>query len=124
MHERSRFGQSGEELACAYLQRRRYTILARNVRRRMGEIDIVAHDPRENMLVFVEVKTRRSAKYGTPAEAVTPQKQRSLIYTAELILVEKNLQHMKWRIDVVGIVIEKGSRPVIRHIKNAVSYFD
>jgi putative endonuclease len=73
-------GESGEDLACAELQRRGYAILERRYRTRAGEIDIIARHG--SVLVFVEVKTRRSGHCGSPAEAVTRSKRRRLALMA------------------------------------------
>ena len=69
-------GSRGESLACDTLERAGYEILATHYRTRVGEIDIVARD--RDCLVFVEVKARRGIECGTPAEAVTPRKQRKV----------------------------------------------
>src|SRR3989344_5121605 len=72
-------GNSGEETACRYLQKQGYKILGRNYRIRGGEIDIVAKD--KEALVFVEVKTRWSHEYGSPAESMTPWKIKFILKT-------------------------------------------
>jgi putative endonuclease len=59
-------GQRGEEIAAAYLSAHGYDILARNVRIEHDEIDIIAFDPEDNIVVFVEVKTRASASADFP----------------------------------------------------------
>ena len=66
---RGDFGRRGEDAACAYLLRHGYSIIERNYRCRRGEIDIIA--AKDGGAVFVEVKTRRSLKFGTPGMAVT-----------------------------------------------------
>lgn len=71
-----RLGAEGEALVGDWYAARGYTVLARNWRCPEGEIDLVVSRPGE--LVFCEVKTRSSARYGLPAEAVTPAKQRRL----------------------------------------------
>lgn len=65
-------GREGEDAAAAFLEARGYTIVDRNVRTREGEIDIVA--ARDDVVAYIEVKTRSSRAYGLPAEAVTPRK--------------------------------------------------
>jgi putative endonuclease len=76
-------GQAGEDFAAEYLRRRGYKILTRNYREyQIGEIDIIAH--KGSTLAIVEVKSRSSDTYGKPSEAVTYDKQRKLIKTAEL----------------------------------------
>ena len=66
-------GKSGENYACWELERRGYEILDRRYRTRVGEIDIVARDG--ETLAFIEVKARRSGRFGPPVEAVGPQKR-------------------------------------------------
>jgi len=94
-------GNIGEDLAAKYLQNLGYAILDRNFHSRFGEIDIVAQEG--NTLVFVEVKTRWSKKFGEPAEAVTPGKLKSIIKTSQYYrLLHPNLPENE-RIDVVAI---------------------
>ena len=73
---RQRLGARGEQLAADWYTARGYTVVARNWRCREGEIDLVV--ARDGELVFCEVKTRSSDRFGLPAEAVTPAKQRRL----------------------------------------------
>ena len=73
---RRAFGQAGEEQAAAWYRARGYEVIDRNWRCRDGELDLVAR--RGRTLVFVEVKARRTDRFGIPAEAVTPTKQRRL----------------------------------------------
>ena len=82
-------GALGERLACHELRRRGYAILARSFRTRHGEIDIVARDG--DVLVFVEVKTRASRRYGTALEAVTAGKQRRIAAMARSYLARAGL---------------------------------
>ncbi len=77
---RRQTGNYYEEVAVRYLQQRQYQIVDRNVRCRIGEIDIVARDG--EYLVFVEVKYRSSIRQGYPAEAVTYAKQRTIYRVA------------------------------------------
>src|SRR2546429_9440159 len=86
--ERRELGQIGETLAASYLATRGWQIVDRNVRFREGEIDIVAS--RGGILAFVEVKTRRSAAFGSPAEAVTWRKQRRIRALATRYLSERH----------------------------------
>lgn len=101
LHYNQDVGKLGEELAAEELRRRGYAILARRYRTRFGEIDIVAQD--EGTLVFVEVKARRSDRFGSAAESVTDWKQRRIAAMA--------LDYLSWvgrlddpcRFDVVAI---------------------
>ena len=93
-------GSCGEDAACEYLKAHGCEIVERNMRTRCGEIDIIARDG--GCLVFVEVKTRGSDSFGTPAEAVTYYKRRNIIRAAELYLM-KNPTDSDIRFDVVEV---------------------
>ena len=102
-----KLGLYGEDLACKYLQAKGYVILERNFRcRRFGEIDIVAS--KAGVLSFIEVKTRRSSRYGKPAEAVTLAKQRKIYRVAQYYLQMRGLASRipVLSFDVVEIIIE------------------
>ena len=98
-------GRLGEELAAAYLQQQGYVILARNWRCPVGEIDIVAREG--EFLTFVEVRTRRGDRFGTPEESITPTKQAKLVELAQTYLQEARLPNQSWRIDVVAVEIDR-----------------
>jgi putative endonuclease len=108
----ARPGRSGEELAADYLRRAGLRILACNYRCSTGEIDIVAQDG--PVVVFVEVKERRSASHGTAVEAVTWQKRRRIVRAARSYAAVHRLADAPVRFDVVAIDWEpKGPR--VRH---------
>lgn len=100
-------GKAGEDLASEVLRNNGYEILQQNYYYNHGEIDIVAKEG--EVLVFVEVKTRRSASYGQPEESVTPKKQELLRRTAEGYVMEYNLLDIHCRFDVVSIVQQGGN---------------
>jgi len=116
---RTRLGHLGEELARQFLRDKGYAILATNYRCPWGEVDIVARDGED--LVFVEVRTRRSAGFGTPEESLTPAKVRRLLATAQEYLQNHAGAEASWRIDLVCI---RGGRhpspPLINHLRHAV----
>ncbi|MFH1921478.1 MAG: YraN family protein [Planctomycetota bacterium] len=114
--ERS-LGERGERAAARYLKRRGYKILARGNRLLPGELDLVALD--RETIVFVEVKTRRSADAGHPAESVNAAKQRRLTRLAVTFLKRHGLLERAARFDVVAVTWPEGSRPTIEHFKNA-----
>ena len=91
----------GESLAAKHLQTRGYRILAQNYRARRGEIDLIARDG--EFIVFVEVKTRRSLKFGLPQAAVTLRKQRQISKVALAYLQSRNLLDAPCRFDVIAI---------------------
>ena len=78
-------GADAEALAADYLRQRGVHILARNFRCRLGEIDLIGLDG--ETLCFIEVRHRARARYGTPIETVSTQKQRRIIRTAEYFLL-------------------------------------
>jgi putative endonuclease len=105
-HIRIRTGKRGEDLAAAHLAEAGYRILERNYRCLFGEIDIVAEEG--ETLVFVEVKSRRSAAYGDPQLAVGLQKQRKISRIATHYLAERHLFHRPARFDVVAVKMLPG----------------
>jgi putative endonuclease len=98
---RSELGAHGEDLAAAYLEKHGYTILKRNYKTRLGEIDIVARE--EETLCFVEVKMRTNPLEESLLEAITPKKQRKLSQIALCYLKEKNIVDCDARFDVLTI---------------------
>lgn len=111
-------GNEGERLAAGYLRRQGYKILARRYRTALGELDLVARDGA--CIVFVEVKTRRSALAGQPHEAVDRAKQAQLTRLALAFLKRYRRLEQPARFDVVSIIWEGPSqRPQIVHYRNA-----
>ena len=98
---RRALGQKGEQLAEAELRQRGYRILELNWRCQDGEIDIVAeHD---GWLVFVEVRTRRGVKMGSPEASITPAKCARLVRVAQRYLTDNVPHELDWRIDIVAV---------------------
>ena len=93
-------GKDGEEKACNYLKSKKYKILEKNYRCLYGEIDIIAKY--NNTLVIIEVKYRKSAKFGKGYEAVNYTKQQKIIKTLQYYINEKNVK-MPVRFDVISI---------------------
>jgi putative endonuclease len=107
-------GSQGEVLAVAHLRAQGMTILATNYRiGKMGEIDIVARDG--DTLTFVEVKLRRTTKYGTPEESVTPAKQRTIRRMAEYYLMRNNISDTPCRFDVIAIEVHHNEQSIRHH---------
>jgi len=109
-------GKAGEDLAALYLEQHGLKIVKRNYRFERGEIDLIAEEGDE--LVFVEVKARRSAVYGTPEEAVTEKKQEQVQAVAEGYLFEHDITNRPCRFDVIAIEF-RNEKPEVRHIRNA-----
>lgn len=95
-------GTFGESWALGYLRRLGYRVVDRNVHFRVGELDIVAWDG--DTLAFVEVKTRRSRRFGTPAEAVTATKYRHLALAIERYVQEHGIT-APYRLDVLALTV-------------------
>ncbi len=111
-------GQAGERAARRFLERRGLVILARNLRSRLGEIDLVARDG--PTLVFVEVKARRGAPGDPPEAAVDARKRARLSRLALGYLAARRLREQSCRFDVVGVSLDEGGGVTgIRHLPHA-----
>lgn len=113
-------GRIGEDFAVNLLRKNNYQVLTRNFRSRFGEIDIIAQD--QNTLVFVEVKTRWSKKFGSPEEAITPRKLRHLEKTAYYFKLLNPKTPEAMRFDVVAVEIENGTVQNARILKNVSGF--
>lgn len=114
-----KLGSLGEDYAEAWLATQGWRILDRNWHCRYGELDIVAMNS-EGHLVFIEVKTRRAMRFGTPQEAVTRSKQKNLRHAAMqwLQAPDHHIRHRGVRFDVITVLLRDG-QPNIQHIKEA-----
>ncbi|MBQ7677261.1 MAG: YraN family protein [Lachnospiraceae bacterium] len=109
-------GKEYEDLACAYLIEKGYTIAERNFTMRGGEIDIIAKQ--NGTVVFVEVRYRADDKHGSPLETVTAHKQRRICRTAQFYLLRHGYPgNVNIRFDVIAVTGEKAS-----HIENAFEF--
>lgn len=116
---RRRLGIRGEKLAQAFLRSRGYHILEANYRCPEGEIDLIATSG--ECLAFVEVRTRRGSRGGSPEESVTAQKKKRLEALAQGYLQSHENLPAQWRIDVVAVELdEKGRVSRLELIENAV----
>lgn len=109
-------GAGFEDLACAYLRRKGYKILDRNVYHMRKELDVVAQF--RDTIVFVEVKGRRSSRFGPPAEAMHGTKRRHMVEAARAYIKTRDLTGRRCRFDFIAVTFESG-RPKISHIENA-----
>ena len=116
--ERSKLGAQGERIAAAHLESLGLVIETRNYRTRYGEIDLVARDGVE--VVFVEVRTKRSAAFGTPEESMTRRKQARLVHAAKEYLAAHGLATASWRVDFVAITLQPDGPARIAHVRSAV----
>lgn len=101
MAKHNKLGAEGEKVACEYLQSRGYTIRDVNWRSGKLELDIIAQ--MGTVLVFIEVKTRHSDKYGFPEEAVTPAKIRRIVSAADAYIRMYDLL-LDVRFDVMSLI--------------------
>ncbi len=108
---RRALGAAGEDLAAAWYEAEGYRVLARNWRCRDGELDLVVARP--DVLVFCEVKTRRSDAYGGPAAAVTYTKQQRIRRLALQFLREHSMHAPSLRFDVAAVHKQRGRAPEI-----------
>lgn len=115
MAQHNEFGQISEDRAVAYLMSRGYTIRDRNWRIGHKEIDIVAQ--KNGILIIIEVKARKSNRYGDPADAVTDDKIHKLVQAANAYV---RYHHIAWpvRFDIIAITGELGNQQ-IEHIEDA-----
>lgn len=116
---RAELGRMGERMASEHLERQGYVICQTNYRCEVGEMDIVALDG--ECLAFVEVRTRKSRKFGSPEESITAAKRQKLVEVAETYLQEHGSAPPEWRIDVVSIQLSsRGELERLTLLKNAV----
>ena len=106
-------GNRGEEIAARYLKQQGYRILARNYRSRYGEVDIIC--TLEQIVVFVEVKTRASTSFGSPEESITRNKIQHIRKVALIYLNSYPYPFKEIRFDVIGILMEE-NEPHINHL--------
>ena len=117
---RRAFGSDHEEIALEYLLQKGYRLKKQNFRfGKAGEIDLIMMDG--PIWVFIEVKTRRSHKYGTPEESVDHRKRKQIRKIARGFLHVFNITHYTARFDVVAIDYVTGTdgNPEIRHLEDA-----
>jgi putative endonuclease len=110
-------GQRGEALVADWYEQAGYEILDRNWRRREGELDLIVG--RGRWVVFCEVKTRSSNRFGAPVEAITRVKQQRIRALAARWLGESGLGGRDLRFDVASVMVERGAAPVIDVLQGA-----
>ena len=113
----SQLGRRGEDIACRFLKKEKYKIVERGYCSPYGEIDIIAYD--KKVLVFVEVKTRRSLEFGLPEESVSWRKQQRIGRISQHYLQHHKLQGVDCRYDVVSIDLSAPSKGKVTLIKDA-----
>lgn len=124
MHNNQETGRIGERLAGRYLESIGLSLLFRNYRCRIGEVDIVALDAQT--LVFCEVKTRTTLRFGVPAASVHRAKLQRLRRMADYFLIAEapklsgtcRLSELNLRIDVISVLFGPDHEPEIEHFRN------
>lgn len=110
---RRELGMKGEQLAAQFLKQEGYRILERNYRTRYGEIDIICS--KKGVLAFVEVKSRRSYRYGSAEEAITPAKIKHIQQVALSYLSRAHEHFDEIRFDVIAVDFSQNP-PDINHL--------
>lgn len=113
-------GREGEEIAVQYLEQKNWTVIDRNYRFMKAEVDIVAYDGKQ--IIVVEVKTRRGTGFGEPEESVTEQKKKQLYKATQAWLYERKMEGAPVRFDVIAVILKKNEEPVVRHHEGAFWY--
>jgi len=108
-------GQLGERLAAKHLKKKRYRILARNVRSKHGELDLIALDPDGKTVVSVEVKAGAVNPHYPPELHVTPAKQRRIVALTAELARRNHLAGRPFRFDVIAVEFPDAGDPIIRH---------
>src|SRR5664280_2677061 len=115
--DRKKLGERGEDAAVAFLERAGLTVVERNWRCSAGEVDVIALDAKE--IVMVEVKTRKTVAKGTPEESVTPAKQRRYVRIAAAYLQSAGIADVAVRFDVISLLVVAEDRALLRHHRAA-----
>ena len=116
INSNQQFGKDSEGVAAAYLKKQGYRILETNFKNQLGEIDIIAKE--RGSLAFIEVKARKSNRFGNPKYAVTRKKQTKISMVALSYLKETGQMDKRARFDVV-VITRKGGVEEIELVKNA-----
>jgi len=109
-------GRKGEDAAATFLKKKGYKIIQRNYRQKTGEIDIIARQ--DEWLVFIEVKARKSVRFGQPFESVTQTKQAQIGRVALDYMTRNKLLDQPVRFDVISILYNQKGETDIKHLPN------
>lgn len=116
---RKQVGAWGEAKAAQFLQDKGYKILAKHWTHRIGELDIVA--AKSGRIIFVEVRTKTSLRYGTPEESIGWHKQEHLRRMANLYMLKNKLNDVPYQVDTVAVLYDSMRKEItIRHLENVV----
>ncbi|MBI5183448.1 MAG: YraN family protein, partial [Nitrospinae bacterium] len=106
--ERLELGRKGEDIATRYLKEMGYKIIERNFRCPMGEIDLIASE--KGVLIFIEIRTRRSDSFAPPQLSVNRVKQQKIINSALNYLVRKRITGIDCRFDIITIIFSPDTK--------------
>ena len=120
MGKTQKIGNKGESIARDYLIQKGYVIIDTNWSTRFGELDIIALQ--DEVYVFVEVKTRYSKNTESAFTSITPTKQEKMIKAVYHYIHEKDLEDIIWRIDAIGIALNRNESPTIDHVEDAFDW--
>lgn len=110
-------GEIGEQMAITYLIKKGFNLLEKNWRNSTGEIDLIMS--KDNIIVFVEVKLRKTDTFGDPEKAVSKSKQKRIIQTANSYIFDKNIpERFEYRFDIISIV-KNNNFLSIKHFEDA-----
>ena len=112
-------GDWGEQIAVDYLISNKIKVIGRNIRTSYGEIDILGQ--KDGVIIFFEVKTRRTEEFGNPEDAVNYKKREHMKNSALNFMQSNPDLEMDWRIDVIAIFVGGKDKFQIRWVKNAIT---
>ena len=118
--DNKKLGNSGENTACLFLESKGYKIIEKNYKAYRKEIDIIAY--KDGYIIFAEVKTRSSVKFGAPSESVNLKKQQHIIFAAKMFLLQNQRSYSDFqpRFDIIEIYRDKkAEKDYVRHIEGA-----
>ena len=115
---RQQVGRRGEAYAAAFLRVKGFRVVAQNWRCRFGEIDLIVE--RDDVLRFVEVKTRLTDTYGHPEESITPTKLEHLRRSIECWLRAHASSSKQYQADVIAIFVKEGSKPEVHWVEGVL----
>lgn len=124
MATHNELGRRGEDIAARYMEQKGWYIRHRDWRYHHTDIDMVCIDEDDTTLVFVEVKTRSSAEYGRPSEAVDADKRRNIVSAATAYKMMFRKENRRIRYDIISIIATPDGKTNIEHIENAFNMLD
>ena len=116
LSERQNIGAEGEQIASDYLESKGFKIIERNYRCKRGELDIIAME--NDILVFVEIKTRKPDYLKQPFVSVTRSKEKKVLSIADYYIYKNKIRNTRTRFDVISIVLDT-PKPEIKHFRGA-----